>query len=79
LINCRFHSSVENVDLDAKVSEIDPGIGKKDLIFSTEYFWAQVSVEHDNNYWVSRVKSLDCRRTLASEAKTKAGNDPTFN
>jgi hypothetical protein len=24
------------------------------------------------------VKSLDCRRKLASEARTKAGNDPTY-
>ena len=77
---CRWRSSVENVfDLDAKVSEIDPCIGKKKYsIFSIEYFWAmlsQVSVEHDNNYWVNCVKSQDCRRTLAGEARTKAGND----
>jgi hypothetical protein len=39
---------------------------------------SQVSVGHDNNYWVNCVKSLDCRRTLASEARTKAENDPTF-
>jgi hypothetical protein len=37
---------------------------------------SQVSVEHDNNFWVNFVKSLDYRRTLASEAGTKAGNDP---
>ena len=70
---------MENLfDLDAKISEIDPCIGKKYSIFSTEYFWAmlsQVSVEHDNNYWVNCVKSQDCRRTLAGEARTKAGND----
>ena len=36
---------------------------------------SQVSVEHDNNYWVNCVKSQDCRRTLAGEAWTKAGND----
>jgi hypothetical protein len=36
---------------------------------------SQVSVEHDNNYWVNCVKSQDCRRTLAGEARTKAGND----
>ena len=39
---------------------------------------SQVSVEHDNNYWVNCVKSQDCRRTLAGEARTKAGND-TYN
>ena len=38
---------------------------------------SQVSVEHDNNYWVNCVKSQDCRRTLAGEARTKAGNDTT--
>ena len=36
---------------------------------------SQVSVEYDNNYWVNCVKSQDCRRTLAGEARTKAGND----
>ena len=39
---------------------------------------SQVSVEHDNNHWVNCVKSQDCRRTLAGEARTKAGNDPTI-
>jgi hypothetical protein len=39
---------------------------------------SQVSVEHDNNYWVNCVKSQDCRRTLAGEARTKAGNDTYF-
>ena len=55
-----------------------PVLEKKYSIFSTEYFWAmlsQVSVEHDNNYWVNCVKSQDCRRTLAGEARTKAGNE----
>jgi hypothetical protein len=36
---------------------------------------SQVSVEHNNNFWVNCVKSQDCRRTLAGEARTKAGND----
>ena len=39
---------------------------------------SQVSVEHDNNFRVNCVKSQDCRRTLAGEARTKAGNDPTL-
>ncbi len=36
-----------------------------------------MSVEHDDNYWVNSVKSLDCRGTLAGEAKAKAGNKTT--
>jgi hypothetical protein len=36
---------------------------------------SQLSVEHDNNYWVNCVKSEDCRQTLAGEARTKAGYD----
>jgi hypothetical protein len=35
---------------------------------------SQVSVEHDNNFRVNCVKLQDCRRTLAGEARTKAGN-----
>ncbi len=59
---------------------------KKYSIFYWEYFWAiltQVRIEHDlplpmilmgeplENY----VKSLDCRCELASEARTKTGNE----
>jgi hypothetical protein len=36
---------------------------------------SQVSIEHDNNYWVNCAKSQDCRRTLAGEVRTKAEND----
>jgi hypothetical protein len=38
-----------------------------------------VSVEHDNNFRVNCVKSQDCRRAIAGEARTKAGNDTYLN
>jgi hypothetical protein len=38
---------------------------------------SQESVEHDNNFRVNYVKPQDCRRSLAGDTRTKAGNDPT--
>ena len=39
---------------------------------------SQVSVEHDNNYWVNFVKSQVCRQTLAGDARMQNVNETYF-
>ena len=53
-----------------------PIYSKKNIRFSQ--LLSQRSVEHDNKFKVNCFKSQDWQRTLAGEARTKAGNDTYF-